>query len=187
MKSIQVVAGRTTDLKNVIDIDRGNVFLLRCGKRDSTYVIDIGRRRKLTYLAEEMYLILHVKNQYEIERLEPGETNLVDHIRSKGYECRTTNYCDHVNNYKEKLLIYNTGFGMFTENGYAFQILKWTLSGAFFKFMIIPCEKPLDELDFVSDYDFMGRYRKLIKRFLTEPENYAQNYDELLDKAEINF
>lgn len=187
MKSIQALAGRTTDLQNVITIDRGNVFLLRCGKRDSTYVIDIGRRRKLTYMAEEMHLILHIKDRYEIEKLEPGETNLIDHIRSKGYKCSVQNYYDHVNNYKEKLLIYNTGFGMFTENGYAFQILKWTLSGAFFKFMIIPCGKPLDELEFVADYDFMGRYRKIIKKFLTEPENYAQNYDELLSKAEIYF
>ena len=44
MKFIQVVAGRTTDLKDVIDIDRGNIFLLRSGKRDSTYVVDIGTR-----------------------------------------------------------------------------------------------------------------------------------------------
>lgn len=186
MRSGKVISGTVIDLQNVLDIDGGNAFLLHDGI-GNRYVIDIGRRRKLTFLSKEMYLIIHVNDDYVIGKITPGELNLRDHIRSKGYECRSLNYSDHINDYKEKLSIYDTGVGIFTENGYAFQKLRWHLLGASFEVLIVPCENALDGYEFGTDYDFIGRYRGLIEKFLTEPENYEQNYDDLWTKAMDNF
>ena len=87
MKSIQFVTGKTLDLRNVIAIDGGNAYLFLCATSDvgKKLVIDIGRRRKMPFYVKEMYLILHFKEHCEIERLEPGEINLCNYIRSKGY------------------------------------------------------------------------------------------------------
>ena len=186
MRSGKVISGTVIDLQNVLDIDGGNAFLLHDGI-GNRYVIDIGRRRKLTFLSKEMYLIIHVNDDFVLERIEPGELNLREHIRGKGYECRSLNYSDHINDYKEKLSIYDTGIGIFTENGYAFQKLRWHLLGASFEVLIVPCENALDGYEFGADYDFIGRYRGLIEKFLTEPENYEQNYDDLWTKAMDNF
>lgn len=66
----------------------------------------------------------------------------------QGYECRSLNYSDHINDYKEKLSIYDTGVGIFTENGYAFQKLRWHLLGASFEVLIVPCQNTPDAFEF---------------------------------------
>ena len=61
MRSGKVISGTVIDLQNVLDIDGGNAFLLHDG----------------------------IGNRYVIGKIAPGELNLRDHIRSKGYECRS--------------------------------------------------------------------------------------------------
>ncbi len=181
-----VISGYVTDLQNVIDIEGGNAFILRYGVGNK-YVIDIGRRRKLTFLSKEMHLILHAGNDYVIETLKPGELDLCDHIKIRGYKCRSLNYSDRINNYKEKLALYDTGIGIFSENGYVIQKHRWHLLGASSEVLVVPCANTLDAFEFGVDYDFIGRYRELIDKFLTEPENYDQNYDALWFKAMDKF
>ena len=182
----KVISGYATDLQNVIDIDGGNGFLLRYGVGNK-YVIGIGRNRKLAFNSKEMYLIFHIDNDYTIEKLEPGELDLCDHIRSKGYKCRSLKYSDRINNYKEKLMLYDTGIGIFSENGYVFQKLRWHLLGATFEILVVPVRNTMDAFEFGVDYDFIGNCRELIDKFLTEPENYENNYDALWFKAMDNF
>ena len=71
MRSGKVISGTVIDLQNVLDIDGGNAFLLHDGI-GNRYVIDIGRRRKLTFLSKEMYLIIHVNDDYVIGKIAPG-------------------------------------------------------------------------------------------------------------------
>jgi hypothetical protein len=183
MKSIQFVTGTTLDLRNVIAIDGGNAYLFFCVTSDvgKKFVIDIGRRRKMPFYVKEMYLILHFKEHCEIERMEPGEINLCNYIRSKGYNCRSLDYCDDGRWYKENLFLNDNGFGVFSENGLAIQTRKCFQD--FYQVLIVPHRRQTDAVDFRVDYDFIDRYRDLIKKFLTEPDNCEQNYHELRLKA----
>ena len=83
--------------------------------------------------------------------------------------------------------IYDTGIGVFSENGYVFQKLRWHLLGATFEILVVPVRNTKDAFEFGVDYDFIGNCRELIDKFLTEPGNYENNYDALWFKAMDNF